>query len=216
MAIKPHLFLVFWPILLIDCIYRKKFRLLTGSILALACAMVFAWRFDPHIWRHYLAMLQASHLEGEFIQTPSYALRHLIAPGTAWVQLGPSFVAVIWGCWYYVRNRRTWDWRTHGMLLMLVTVLVSPYAWMTDEIVLLPSIMFALTDKNKSKYSTAIFVTLSGIVMAMLMMNIQLISGAFLWTPLAWLAWFVYSRHSKSQMEPTDPIDTNLYQPAPS
>lgn len=212
MAIKPHLFLIFWPILLIDCLYRKNFRILAGGASAFACAMLFAFRFDPHIWGHYLAMLDASHLEGEFMQTPSYALRHLIAPRTEWVQLVPSCVAVIWGCWYYVRNQRIWDWRTHGMLLILVTVLVSPYAWMTDEIVLLPSIMLALTNENKSKYSTVIFVAISGTVMAMLMMHVQLTSGAYLWTPAAWVAWYIYTQYPSAPIVTTHE-STTLFKP---
>src|SRR6201999_1952329 len=55
MAIKPHLFLVFWAVLLVDCIYRRSLLVLAGLASALALGTGFATCLDPHIWQHYFA-----------------------------------------------------------------------------------------------------------------------------------------------------------------
>ena len=196
MAIKPHLFLVFWVVLLVDCIYRRRFRLVAGLVLALIAATALAMRVDPLVWPQYLAMLRSAVLSNEFLQTPAYILRYLIAPRVEWVQLVPSLAATAWGIWFYARNRANWDWRTHGMPVMLVALVTSPYGWMTDEIVLLPAVMLTLSNPKKSKYSTALFMVISGTVMAMLIAGLQLSSGAYLWTASAWFAWYLYSRPS--------------------
>lgn len=198
MAIKPHLFLVFWPILLVDCLYRHNIRLLAGGAVALIGASAYATYLDPHIWSQYLAMLHASNLDSEFLQTPAYILRYLVAPKTTWLQFVPAGAAMAWALWFYLRNRGEWDWAIHGMPLMLMTVLVSPYAWMSDEIVLLPSLMFALASPNKARHSTAIFVVINSVAIVMIMAQIQLSSGAYIWTSSAWFAWYLYSLHGKS------------------
>jgi hypothetical protein len=211
MAIKPHLFLVFWPILLIDCVYRRNFRLLAGGAVALIGTTGFAMYLDPHIWSEYLGMLHGSHLDTEFLQTPACLLRYLISPKATWVQLVPSIAAIGWAVWFYVRNRRIWDWAIHGMPLMMVTVLVSPYAWMTDEIVLLPSIMFALASPKRAKHSTAFFIAINGAAVMVTIAQAQLSSGAYIWTSTAWLAWYLYSLHSKSSRElPTSILPLNF------
>lgn len=194
MAIKPHLFLVFWVLLVLDCIYRRRFLILAGVASALVAGTAFSMYFDANVWQQYFAMLRASALNHEFFPTASMLFRLIIDARIEWLLFLPSALGIVWGLWYYVRNRHKWDWRINGMLLMLVTVMVSPYGWFTDEIVLLPSLAFALTFPEKRKHSTAILVALNLIATLLLLAaHPALTSGAYLWTPLAWLAWFLYA-----------------------
>jgi hypothetical protein len=194
MAIKPHLFLVFWMVLLIDCIYRRRFLVLAGGLSALAAGTAFAMFLDPHVWQHYFAMLRASTLDTEFFPTMSMVFRLIIDSGASWLLFVPSALALLWGIWYYVHNRRAWDWRVQGMLLMLVTVLVSPYGWFSDEIVLLPSIAFAVAYPHKRQHSLSLLVAINGVgLLVLLVGHATLASGGYVWTPLAWLAWFLYA-----------------------
>jgi hypothetical protein len=194
MAIKPHLFLVFWMLLLVDCIYRRRLSILAGGTCALAAGTAFSMYLDVHVWQHYFAMLRASALDTEFFPTISMLFRLLIDTATGWLLLVPSAFAIAWGFVYYARNRHSWDWRIHGMLLMLVTVLVSPYGGFSDEIVLLPSLAFAFTFPKKRKYSTEILVAINGLALLILLVaHPSLSSYAYLWTPLAWLVWVLYS-----------------------
>lgn len=194
MAIKPHLFFVFWVLLVIDCIIRRRFLTLAGGACALAAGTAFAMYLDPRVWQHYFGMLRASALHDEFFPTISMVFRLLVDARAGWLLFVPSALAIVWGCVYYIRNRQTWDWGVHGMLVMLVTILVSPYGWFSDEIVLLPSLAFAFTIPKKRRYSTEALVAINGLaVLVLLVVHPPLSSGAFLWTPLAWLAWFLYS-----------------------
>jgi hypothetical protein len=203
LAIKPHLFLVFWVLLLVDCVYQRNFRVPAGGAFALAAGTGFAMWFDPHVWQQYMAMLHFSRIDREFVPTVSVVFRLLIDAKAVWLQLVPSVLGIVWGCWYYARNRHVWDWRRHGLLLMLVTVLVSPYSWPPDEIVLLPALMAALSSSRRRSYSVALMVAVNSIAMLMLLAaQIPLISGAYVWTPAAWLACFLYARRGESGIEP--------------
>ena len=194
MAIKPHLFLVFWMLLLVDCIYRRRFFILVGGACVLVAGSAFSMYLDVQVWQHYFAMLRASTLNTEFFPTMSMLFRLLINPRAGWLLFVPSAVAIIWGLWYYKRKCHIWDWRIHGMLLLLVTILVSPYGWFSDEIVLLPSLAFAFTFPERRKYSIEVLVAIDVLALLVLLLaKPSLSSGAYLWTPLAWLGWFLYA-----------------------
>jgi hypothetical protein len=194
LANKPHLFLVFWVVLLVDCVYRRNFRILVGGASALATGSAFAMWLDPSIWKHYFAMMRASSLNREFFPTASMLFRLLIDPHAVWLLAAPSALAVIWGCWFYGCNRHIWDWRIQGLLLMLVTVLVSPYGWFSDEIVLLPSLIFAFSLPEQKKHSIEILVAINGVALfILLVLQPSINSGAYLWTPAAWLAWYLWA-----------------------
>ena len=196
MAIKPHLFLVFWAVLLADCIYRRSFSILAGLASALAAGTAFSMCFDPHIWQHYFAMLHATTIARGYLPTMSMLFRVLIDARAIWLLFIPSALAILWGLWYYARSRREWNWRTHGMLLMLVTIMASPYGFFTDEIVLLPAIAFAFDVTARRKLSAAILLVINTIALILVfVVQAQLSSRAYMWTPLAWFAWFLYATY---------------------
>lgn len=194
MALKPHLFLIFWAVLLVESLYQRRFRILAGLAAALAIATIFAMALDPLIWPQYFAMLRASALQHEFFPTLSMLFRLLIHRGSDWLLFIPSAFGILWGLWYYHRNRHAWDWCVHGMLLMLVTVTVSPYGWFADSIILLPSIAFALASPVKHRYSAGLLIVINTIALVVLLViRARIISAAYVWLSPAILLWFLYS-----------------------
>ncbi|MGH9586707.1 MAG: glycosyltransferase family 87 protein [Acidobacteriaceae bacterium] len=202
MAIKPHLFLVFWAVLLVEAVWRRKFQILAGLASALAIATVFALAIDFRIWTDYFSMLRQANLGHKALPTVSMLLRLLIDPAAFWLTFVPSALAILWALWYYARNRQAWSWTKHGMLLILVAIAVSPYSFITDEIVLLPAIIFALNLPEKRKYAGWILVAINAA--AAIVYTIAagpLTTPVLVWTPLAWLAWFLYTAKVKVPAE---------------
>lgn len=193
MAIKPHLFLVFWAVLLLDCLYRRRFLILAGGLAALGGAVAISLCFDFHVWQHYFATVRGYHVQQSFLPTVSMLFRMLINVHIFWLLFVPSAAATVWGFWYYFRCRRVWDWKIHGMLLMLVSVFVSPYGFFTDEIVLLPAVVFAMTLPERRKYSGWILLAINTAALGVIASGAQLASRDYIWTPAAWLLWFLYA-----------------------
>ena len=215
MAIKPHLFLVFWLVLLADCIYHRNLRILGGLSASLVAASIFAMCFNPHIWRDYFTMLRSAQLNIQVFATTSMLLRLAISPNTPWVLFIPSMVGIAWGLWYYARNRKAWNWMHHGMLVLLVAVMTSPYGWFTDEIVLLPAFAFALAlpvaSPSRRKISMASLIAIDAIAI-MVVLNFPIFTFAYIWTPAAWLVWFVYTTWEVPNLTQEAPI-SETYQP---
>lgn len=194
MAIKPHLFFVFWAVLLVDCVHRRAFRMIAGGVAALGAATAFSLCFDPHIYQNYLAMMRGFQVQQVALPTLSMLFRMAIDVRAFWLLFVPSGVAVLWGLWYYRRWSGAWDWKTHGMLLMLIAILCSPYSWLTDEAVLLPVILCALQWPEKPRYAAWSLLAINTVILLVALGDqADLISHAYMWTPVAWVAWFLYA-----------------------
>ncbi len=199
MAIKPHLFLVFWPVLLLDCLYHRRYRVLAGASVAFTLACTFALLLDRHVFGQYVAMLGRAGLDDEFVPTPAKLLGLLLAPHHPRMQFIPAILATAWALGFYWKRRRQWSLRVHATPLLLLCLVTSPYTWMTDEIVLLPGMLMMLGSPARPRAMTALFMTFNASALVMLMAQVQLTSGAYLWTTIAWCGLYLYSRHGERE-----------------
>ncbi len=89
---------------------------------------------------------------------------------------------------------------------MVVSILTTPYGWLTDEVVLLPAILFAAMcifgGKQKLSITTrlvlAIFGLLNWLMLLLVASQIPLQSGIYFWSSLLSCAWYLYGRHRPS------------------
>jgi Glycosyltransferase family 87 len=188
MAIKPHLFMVFWVILLAECIYRRRFMILAGFAASLACVSALVTLIRPHVWQDYFALLHQSTLDQNSYPTLPSLLRAVINVNLPWIATIPLCAAIVWGIVYYWRRRSGWDWRREGMLVMMVAVLTSPYCWISDEVVLLPSVTSALASSPR-RFSIEILtaINFAGVV------GICITIRSLAWLPLALFLWYLYA-----------------------
>jgi hypothetical protein len=192
MTLKPHLFLVFWTILLADCVYRRSVAIAAGLASALACASALVTLRVPHIWQDYVSLIRGSTLDRNYFPTLPTLFRMWIDVRLVWLALVPSCVTIVWGWIYYWRKRESWDWKRHGMLIMLVTILTSPYGWTSDEVVLLPAV--ASAGLSRRRFSMELLVCINFAALFLILVRSRL----SIWLPAAWLAWYLYASWSES------------------
>jgi hypothetical protein len=190
--LRPHLFVPFGLVLIAFVYTRKAYSLGSGAILGMSCLLAFTLLY-PSSWPEYFATMKAWRVETRIPPNFSALLRLAIYREAAWIQIAPVIVACTWAVWYFKRHRKKWDWSTHGSLLMLVSVLVAPYSWFYDEIVLLPALFQAIYLSADRARSLAGFAVLTSIAVAQLLAGATMPSGFYAWTATAWLAWYVYA-----------------------
>jgi hypothetical protein len=117
-----------------------------------------------------------------------------------WIQFLPALLGVVWGIWYFRRNRQNWDWQIHGPLLLLVSLFVSPYSWFFDEIILLPAILHALYVSTNQQRAVIGFGLISSVALTEALLGAPLFSSFYIWTTTAWLAWYVLETRSSVGM----------------
>jgi Glycosyltransferase family 87 len=198
--VKPHIFALLWPILGVWILARRKWWHLAGLCSAFAVAMAITVAFDPAAFVHYNEMLRQQAIQNEFIPALSGMIRALFFHQRFWVQFVPLTLGLLWSAWYFWRNRETWKWRQHGPALLVVAILTTPYAWMTDETVVLPAMLQAvvwITEKKlkvRSQLAILLFVILNFLLLLIVAFQIPPATGIYFWSSLVWLSWYLYAR----------------------
>ncbi|HUH63219.1 MAG TPA: glycosyltransferase family 87 protein [Terracidiphilus sp.] len=198
-SVKPHLFLAFGAALLAWALSRKAYRVLAGAATAIAASGALSMGLDFHAWAQYARMMLSAGIQGEFVPSLSLLFRLLVDRGALWLQFVPAAAACVWAIWYFRTRRDRWNWMEHGLLLLLVSVATAPYAWFTDEVVVLPAILAALYRASGSGRRVWPFGFFSGIALVEVMERVPLTSGFYLWTMPAWIAWYLYATHGQAR-----------------
>lgn len=211
---KPHLLSLFWFVLFFWVIVGKKRRIAIGFGAALLAAIGLALLYDPSIFRHYRDMLHQASIGYEFIPALSGVLRLLFLRRMFWVQFIPTVVGLVWAAWFFDRNRQYWNWRRHGPVLLVVSVLTTPYAWLTDEVVLLPAMLQGVafvyqTRANitiKTRLLLLVFASLDALLLLILRFKIPFSTGIYFWSSLVWFSWYLYGWKRFAAFETHVPI----------
>jgi len=208
---KPHLLISFWLVLLIWIVAKHCHKIALGFATAFSVATLLAVVFDPGVFGHYRDMLQQAAIGREFIPALSGVLRLLFFRRFFWAQFVPMALGVIWSLWYLRRKWATWEWRQHGPALLIVSVLTTPYEWLTDETALLPAILQALVLiyasrqwlKASTKVILLVFALLDSLLLLILRFKIPFSTGIYFWSSLLWAGWYFYAaRLSRESMRP--------------
>jgi len=189
-ALKPHLFLPFAVVLVAWIVATRSYRLLAGFCATLAIASLVAMWFDPAVWTHYRQMMQTSGIAAEFVACPAVALRFAIHPQAIWLQYLPAALGCVWAVFYFRRDRAAWDWKEHGGVLLLVSLTVSPYAWVTDQAIALPALMLA-TQRWASRGHIRLLLLASAAIEIEQLCGVSMHSPWVVWTSPFWLAWYL-------------------------
>jgi hypothetical protein len=191
--LKPHLFLPFGIVLLVWAISTRSYRLLAGAAVALGVSTGIAFFLDPLAWIHYGQMMSAARIDRLPIPCVSIMLRRTVSPNTIWLQYLPAALGCVWALAYFQKHSDDWDWMGDGSLLMLVSVLVAPYTWLTDQAILIPALLHAVY-LTRSRNLVAIFALASGIIEVGIFRGVPALhSASYIWTAPAWLAWYLYA-----------------------
>jgi Glycosyltransferase family 87 len=191
--LKPHLFLPFGIALLMWAILTRSYSILVGAAVALGVSSGIALLLDPAAWMHYGEMIRTPWIDRLAIPCLSVMLRRIVSPNTIWLQYLPMALGCVWALGYFRRHREHWDWMEHGSPLLIVSVLVSPYSWPTDQAILMPALLHALY-QTRSRSLVGIFALSSALVgVWSLRGDVPLHSAFYLWFPPAWLAWYLYA-----------------------
>src|ERR1700751_5793797 len=199
---KPHLLVFFWLALVIWVMARKKIAVAEGFLVAVASATGITLLIDHAAFQHYFRFLHTAAIENEFIPTVSGVLRLLLFRPYFRLQFVPMAFGLLWSVWYCVKHRTNWDCRDHGLAVMVVSILTTPYGWLTDEVVLMPAMVFAgvaiLGGQKKirvtKRIALGIFAVLNWILLMLLALHIPLQLGLYFWSSLLWFSWFLYGR----------------------
>ena len=158
-----------------------------GIAAAAAAELSIAFYCDPSAWVHYRSMISADGIQQEFVPTIAVALRFLIDRNAMWIEFLPAVIGCAWAAWYYSSHRENWEWREQGAVLLIIGVLVTPYAWDTDSVLLLPAIMLGIARRSQRSLCALLAIMTVASVQCMIMPGSH--SPSYLWLAPALAIW---------------------------
>jgi hypothetical protein len=191
-TLKPHLFLPFGLVLLLWIVVTRSYRILLGTgIAGTLNVLLVQWR-DPAVFRQYLHWAVSSGIEHQPVPCLGVLLRNWLDPAAPWLAFVPAGLACLWAVPYFWQRRDCWDWREHGSLLMLVSLVAAPYCFVFDQSLALPALLYGAS-RARSRWP---IVLLAGLFIAMEIQPIlapQLLSPGWrqLSAGVTWLVWYV-------------------------
>lgn len=195
LLIKPHLFILFWPILLLDCIRRRDFRYFHLAVPLILILLAIASALAPHAWPQYFAMLRAENIQMQVMPNVSSVARAMLLPGAFWMQVLPTCAGFVWVLIYFIIHRKSWNWEGRGPLLIAASVFVSPYSWYYDQSLFLPDFAQLAERDNRQLWMFFVMTICPVIVIALLQSFRTPVLALF---GAAWLLWRLLHLHGKS------------------
>ena len=202
-TLKPHLFVPFGLVLLVWIVVTKSYRIALGASFAVACSFAISYHLAPASWNQYREMVRVSGMQNEYIPCLSVLLRIWFNKGAVWLQYVLAVVASIWALIYYWIRRAIWDWRTHGSLLMLVSIVAAPYSWLFDQCLAIPAILQGAYF-TKIRNLAILVAVITALVETAMLCNIWKPSAVYLWTlwaAPAWLVWYLLAIDSANWVD---------------
>ena len=204
--LKPHLFLPFGVVLVAWVIATRSYKVMAGTAVAFGVSSAIALTFDPLVWVQYGQMMRTARIDRLAIPCLSIILRRNVGPGYGWLQYLPVALGCFWALAYFRRHRDDWDWMEHGSLLMLVSILVAPYTWFMDQVILIPALLHAAY-VTRSRSLVAILALASAVIEVEILRGVPLLHSAlYLWTAPAWLVWYICATRA-TVAQPTERYD---------
>ncbi|MGC2637931.1 MAG: glycosyltransferase family 87 protein [Acidobacteriaceae bacterium] len=200
--LKPHLLLLFWPVLLLEIVRKRNFGLLGGAIGGAAVASALPMAVDPRIWSQYLLSVRAEHIENQYFPNLACQLRVLIAPNQVGLQLAPALLGVGVALWFWWRTRQRWQWPREGALLVAGSALVSPYSFLVDQVLFLPAAMAVYP--RASKTMQALFVAMNAAAWVLMLEVPEMTSPVTIWFAPALMIWCWWIYRQSGGVRATD------------
>ena len=197
--LKPHLLLPFAAALLAWVVVTRSYKVIAGAVASLLLTSAAAYLIDPHAWPQYLQMTaNAPAVHSAMIPCLADALRHWIDPKANWLRFLPAAAACVWAPVYYWQHRSSWQWYVNGSLLILVSLVVTPYGWLFDQSCALPAILHGAYAAPSRRHLTALalLILLADVQLGAIHWVSPLSSPLWIWTAPAWLAWYLAARAS--------------------
>lgn len=195
-ALKPHLFLPFGVALILWIAVTRAWKVLAGAAASLALSLAAAWLLDPQAWHEYSRLMHSASVLNDYIPCLACALRVWTDPGGVWVQYLPASLACLWAAAWFWSRRSTWDWKTHGSLLLLVSLLVAPYCWNYDQTLAIPALVEAAYGTRSRNLLTALALTV--VVLNLELGFLPTFWLLWFWTTPAWLVWYLFATRHRS------------------
>jgi hypothetical protein len=187
-ALKPQVLFLFWVVLLLWIVERRRWRILAGVFLGLGVPSLFSFLLNPPIYACYLRALDSEYGPLRWKTASLGTLLRILFPSAGgWIQFSPTFAGVLLVTLLWWKHRYAFDWESNAIPITLLSTLTAAYCWTFDWVVLLPvgiSIFLAFERNPRRHLVCLVALLLSQALVVMVLHNVTRYPATF-WFPAA-------------------------------
>jgi hypothetical protein len=204
-TIKPHLVILTLPILLLDLLRRKEWKVLTGFVIALGFCILVLFVIYPSWPQSFWTVVtsgmntvrETPNINGLLVLVGEYTIGKLI-----WL------IALLGGVLWWLKDGQDWDRRTFIDLSVTLGLIVSPIGWSYDQIMLVYPILSMLAWIAKGELSKPSSLTILPLLIVANLISyrqrVYVLSDVwFFWVPMVVLGVYLVANRKRSRTTET-------------
>ena len=194
LTLKPHLVFLFWITFGLWLVRKKQWQMLLCFAGTFAAVNGLVILFDRQIFSQYHDFWIRNPARWSEFPTLSGILAHLSGSQNATVAFLPPALASIWLLRYWFRFHDHWNWQNEIPVLLLVSLVASPYAWFFDGVILLPVLIQLIALPSWKQGKTALLVCYGAVnVLVIVLIGTGRHLFWYAWVAPAWLLLYVWA-----------------------
>ncbi len=207
-SVKPQMALIFWLAVFIWVIFKRRWKVLISFFISIMIMIFVALVFNQNMILQYIDMLQTYHITEWATPTiGSYLRLFWLGTENFWLQFLPVVFGVGWLVYIWNQHQKSWNWMDELPIILLVSMVFSPYSWTYDLVLLIPAVVLAtiwITEDWKRWSTLLLLVLFLSISVIDLVLHMRLDDFWFIWVAPALLTWFLLVRwqYPKSKSKP--------------
>jgi hypothetical protein len=153
--------------------------------------------FNPDLLGQYLKIIQGYSPLAWFTPTFGAYLRLAFGLEKFWLQYVPTAIGMAWLLYYWYKKREKWDWTETLPVILVMSILTSPYSWTYDQVVMLVALIPAWVGLVNSRRSGKWYVTIGVyflINLSFLILHRQFTDDVFIWFAPAMGLWILSTK----------------------
>ena len=147
-GMKPQLLYLVAFAIVLWALRNRRWTLLAGAVAAYAASTAAAFCYDPATLGYFHASTQAAMDTNCGV---GGLLREIFGQQHRWLQFLPSAAGIAWFDAYWRRHGRSWQWEQRLPLLLLVSMVTSPYVWAHDFVLAMPSFAYLAVRLSRTR-----------------------------------------------------------------
>jgi hypothetical protein len=141
LTFKPTQLFLLWPLVLLWSIHKHRLGTILGLIASVIICMGISLTPNPNLLEQFIQFILAYRPTEWGVPTLGILLRRLIDINRTWLQFIPMVIGLGWVVWHWLRNKEHWNWLEQIPIILLASLLFTPYSWSHDQVVFLPAVM---------------------------------------------------------------------------
>lgn len=193
-ATKPQVPYLFFILLALWIIHRRRWRLLLSTILSVLIITALVMIFDNQVIYHFIQNLIGNTPIAWATPTLGTYIRYYLGIEGFWVQFIPPLITSILSILYWWRKRNHWDWQKALPWILFVSLITSPYTWTYDFVVLVIPLLIGLSlllqriSRLPAILLAGFYIIING---AYWWLHLKYTDFYFLWFAPAMFIWFI-------------------------